>query len=68
MPACPPQRLLQDTKAIIEEADWGQLRLVVSRIEGRPNDARENLGNVVAVIDDLRTAERARLLAAELFE
>lgn len=60
--------LLKESKAIIEDAQWDQLRLVVSRIERTPNNARQNLDNVVALIEDTKTAEKARVLAAELFE
>ncbi len=44
------------------------LRLVLSRVLSTPNDARTNLDNVIALIDDTRTAEKATKLAAEFIE
>ncbi len=43
------------------------LRAILPRVFGVPNNARENLDNVVALLDT-KTAERASTLANEFFE
>ncbi len=62
------QELLGDCRAIIEDADWDQLRQALQRIEGPPNNARKNLDNVIALIPEARTATRVQELSADLYE
>lgn len=63
-----PQALLSECGPIIEDANWDLLRNVLARVLGVPNNARQNLDNVVAWIDDSREAEKAAKLAAECVE
>ncbi|GAX84747.1 hypothetical protein CEUSTIGMA_g12169.t1 [Chlamydomonas eustigma] len=60
--------LLEECGPIIQDADWSTLRILLPRVTGPPNNARSNLDNVIALLDDTRTAEKATKLAAEFFE
>ncbi|GIL72878.1 hypothetical protein Vretimale_4549 [Volvox reticuliferus] len=62
------QELLGECRTIIEVADWDQLRQALSRIEGPPNNVRQNLDNVIALIPEAKTASRAQELSADLYE
>ncbi|EFJ42976.1 hypothetical protein VOLCADRAFT_83434 [Volvox carteri f. nagariensis] len=62
------QELLVDCRAIIEDADWDQLRQALSRIEGPPNNVRQNLDNIIALIPEAKTATRVQELSADLYE
>ncbi len=52
-------QLLSESKAIIEDGDWAQLRLLLSRVLGTPNDAKETMFACVAYIEDAKAAQRA---------
>jgi hypothetical protein len=58
LPPLPPQ-LLVESRQIVEDANWGQLRLLLSRVLDTPNDAKANMFNCVAFIDNARTAQQA---------
>lgn len=62
------QQLLADTKEVVDDANWEQLRLILSRISGNPNNARENVGAVIALLGDAKTSEKARAIANEFYE
>ncbi|KXZ56657.1 hypothetical protein GPECTOR_1g592 [Gonium pectorale] len=62
------QELLGECRAIIEDANWGQLRQAVSRIEGPPNNVRQNLDAIIALIPEAKTATRVQELSADLYE
>lgn len=42
--------------------------MILPRISGAPNNAKENLDNVVALLEPASTAEKARQIAAEFME
>jgi hypothetical protein len=52
-------------QATILDADWETLRLILPRINGPPNNANENMGAIVALLEDQRDAKRAAELAGE---
>lgn len=54
----PVQDLLVDTKEVVADAQWGQLRTIIGRVKGAPNNARDNLDSVIALFDDARAAEK----------
>jgi len=65
--------LLADAQPIIEDGDWGQLRVLLSRVQGTPNNVRDNLDAVVSWLGDAREGSRdkqsrAQALSAELIE
>lgn len=60
------QDLLNECDQIIQDAEWDQLRLVLSRVQGTPNNAQQNLNNVVALLDDSNTRSKAQKLAFEI--
>lgn len=68
IPLLRAQSLLVEAKQIIEDADWAQLRVLVSRIMNQPNNARDNIKNAVAWIDDSKTATQLTSVAAEFCE
>ena len=57
-----------ECKDIIADADFRTLRIVLPRVLGTPNDAKQNMDSVVALIEDARTAEKAEKLANEFIE
>ncbi len=62
------QDLLNESKSIIEDANWEQLRLVLSRVLGTPNDAKENMFNCVAYIEDGKVAQKADDMVGEFLD
>jgi hypothetical protein len=44
------------------------VRIILPRVTGPPNNAQENMGAVVALIEDSRTAAEAQRLSGEFFE
>jgi hypothetical protein len=52
-------------QATIADADWETLRLILPRINGPPNNANENMGAIVALLEDQRDAKHAAELAGE---
>ncbi|PNH12083.1 hypothetical protein TSOC_001022 [Tetrabaena socialis] len=62
------QDLLVECRAIIEDADWAQLRQALARIEGPPNNVRQNLDSIIPLIPNAKDAVKARELAIDLYE
>lgn len=62
------KELLQSLQATVADADWETLRLILPRINGPPNNANENMGAIVALLEDSRDAKRAAELAGEFVE
>lgn len=62
------QELLRECRPIIEDVAWDQLRQALARIEGPPNNVRQNLDNIIALVPDTKTASRAQQLSADLYE
>eukprot|EP00199_Chlamydomonas_sp_CCMP681_P002529 CAMPEP_0119102650 /NCGR_PEP_ID=MMETSP1180-20130426/1324_1 /TAXON_ID=3052 ORGANISM="Chlamydomonas cf sp, Strain CCMP681" /NCGR_SAMPLE_ID=MMETSP1180 /ASSEMBLY_ACC=CAM_ASM_000741 /LENGTH=323 /DNA_ID=CAMNT_0007086971 /DNA_START=13 /DNA_END=984 /DNA_ORIENTATION=+ len=64
--------LLTECPSIIENADWVQLRQVLTRVQGTPNDLLSNLENVANLLSDVGGAQspqsRAQQLAREINE
>jgi len=60
--------LLEECKPIIEDGNWSGVRVVLQRVVGQPNNIQENLGNVVALIEDGKTKTKAAQLSAEFYE
>lgn len=61
------QSLLDDCKAIVEDADWDQLRQALGRIEGPPNNLRQTLDSIIALTPDAKTATKVQGLASDLY-
>ncbi|KAG2499370.1 hypothetical protein HYH03_002945 [Edaphochlamys debaryana] len=68
VPVLRVESLLSECKAIIEDADWPQLRQALNRIDGPPNNIRTNLDAIIALIPEARSATRATELSADLYE
>lgn len=68
IPLLRSKALLAEAKQIISDADWPTLRVLASRIMGTPNNARDNIANVVAWIDDTATASLVSKLGSEFCE
>jgi hypothetical protein len=62
------QALLRECNEVIADADWATLRNVLPRISGNPNNAKENMDAVVALLEDGRAADRASMLTSEFLE
>mmetsp|Transcript_10954 Transcript_10954/g.30061 ORF Transcript_10954/g.30061 Transcript_10954/m.30061 type:complete len:326 (+) Transcript_10954:60-1037(+) len=60
--------LVDDSPEIIENADWAQLRLLLSRITGTPNKVHENFDNIVALLDSNSNQGRVQQLRTEFEE
>lgn len=60
--------LLQEAQSIIPVGDYEQLRVLLSRIEGPPNNVQENLRNAAASLSSSRDAEAAEYVARDVYE
>jgi len=60
--------LLQEAQSIIPVGDYEQLRVLLSRIEGSPNNVQENLRNAAASLPSSKAAEAAEYVARDVYE
>ncbi|KAJ9527316.1 hypothetical protein QJQ45_025536 [Haematococcus lacustris] len=62
------QGLLKDCEEVVEDGQWDQLRTVLDRIQGNPNNVRDNLDNVVALLPDSSARSNAQKLEFDIIE
>jgi A/G-specific adenine glycosylase len=62
------EALLQEASSIVQEAQWDDLRFVLERIQGPPNNIRDNLFSAAAALPDGSKRDKAKTLAADILE
>ncbi len=62
------QELLAEAEKIIPDGDYEQLRRVLERIEGPPNNVQDNLRKASASLSDSRAASAADEIARDVYE
>lgn len=62
------QEQLVQIQELVDNADWDTLRLILPRITGPPGDAKANLFDAIALLDDRSVVARAEDVAGDFLE
>lgn len=62
------QALLEDASSVVQDAQWDDLRFILTRIQGPPNNIRDNLYSAAAALQGGGTRDKAKTLASDILE